>query len=181
MEDAVEMEIEYLVSFWVDQSIRDDKNEFMRFIELHNKNGAYCKSAGTTLCYHNEHYEFNTKIDEQYVYDYISANTDPSLVAQQLDIGNIMNGGAKAMDILDKYPGRFASIHVKDEKKVSGAHTPYQSTVLGTGIVGVKEVLEQAINKGGVKQLVIELENAQQFTPLEGVELCLRQMEMWGY
>jgi sugar phosphate isomerase/epimerase len=181
VEDAVEMGQEYLVNFWIDKSIRENEREFMRFIALHNKSGELCRAAGTTFCYHNEHYEFNHKIGDKYMYDVILANTDPSVVAQQLDIGNVINGGAKAIDIINKYPGRFASIHVKDEIRVTGGHNPYQSTVLGTGVIDVEKVLSHAINKGGVKHCVIELENAQQHTPLKGVALCLNQMKQWGY
>lgn len=181
VEDAVEMGQEYLTNFWIDKSIRENEREFMRFIELHNKSGELCRSAGTTFCYHNEHYEFNHKIGGDYMYDVILANTDANLVAQQLDIGNVINGGAKATDIINKYPGRFASIHVKDEIKVPNGHNPYESTVLGTGVIGVKNVLEHAISKGGVKHFVIELENPQQYTALKGVELCLNQINQWGY
>lgn len=181
VEDAVEVGQAYIVNGWIDKSIRDNKSEFMRFIDLHNKNGELCRSLGTTLCYHNEHYEFNNKIGELNVYDTILANTDPSLVAQQLDIGNVINGGANAMDILKKYPGRFASIHVKDEIKLDNGHKPYGSAVLGTGVIEVEEVLAFAIKNGGVDHLVIELENAQQYSQLNGVELSLKQMKQWGY
>jgi hypothetical protein len=37
-----------------------------------------------------------------------------------MDIGNMYSGGGRAMDLLKKYPGRFQSMHVKDEIKVEG-------------------------------------------------------------
>jgi hypothetical protein len=53
VEDAVAMAQAYIVNGWVDKSIRDNESEFMRFIDLHNKNGQLCRSLGGTLCYHN--------------------------------------------------------------------------------------------------------------------------------
>ena len=58
------------------------------------------------------------------VYDIILKNTDPDLVIQQLDIGNLYNGGAKAIDIVKQWPGRFKSLHVKDEIKAEKKAEP---------------------------------------------------------
>ena len=66
----------------------------------------------------------------------------PTLVIQQLDIGNLYNGGAKAIDIVKQYPGRFQSMHVKDEITATEGNEKYESTVLGKGIVNVKEVID---------------------------------------
>jgi sugar phosphate isomerase/epimerase len=48
--------------------------------------------------YHNHDFEFSQKLDNETVYDIILKNTDPAAVMQQLDIGNLYNGGAKAID-----------------------------------------------------------------------------------
>jgi len=44
----------------------------------------------------------------------ILAETDPTLVMQQLDTGNLFNGGANALEVIKQYPGRFTSLHIKD-------------------------------------------------------------------
>jgi len=56
---------------------------------------------------------------------------DPDLVVVQLDIGNLYNGGAVAIDVVNKYPGRFENVHVKDEILATGGNEKYESTILG--------------------------------------------------
>ncbi len=181
VEDAATMGQEFVISPSLDEDIRKDKEAFMRFMEVFNKNGELCAVSGMKFGYHNHHFEFMEKVGDELLYDAILRNTDPKLVTQQLDIGNMYNGGAKAIDILKKYPGRFASLHVKDEIKSEGGRLPFESTILGTGVIGVKEVIDYAKKKGGSKHFIIEVESYQGMAPLESVELCLNQMKEWGY
>ena len=85
------------------------------------------------------------------------------------------------MDWLKKYPGRFPSLHVKDEIESSGDHGKYESTVLGTGMVGVKKVIDYAKKNSGSKHFIIEVESYQGKSPIDVVGLCLDQMTKWGY
>lgn len=181
VEDAAAMGQEYVISPWMDEKIRTDKSSLLEFLEVFNKNGELCKSSGMKFGYHNHHFEFTEKVEGEVLYDIILKNTDPNLVVQQLDIGNMENGGAKALDWINKYPGRFPSLHVKDEIKSSGGHEKYESTVLGTGIVGVKSVIDEAKKSGGAHHFIIEVESYQGRTPLQSVELCLKAMDDWGY
>ena len=108
-------------------------------------------------------------------------NTDPTLVIQQLDIGNLYNGGAKAIDIVTQFPGRFESMHVKDEITSSEGNEKYESAVLGTGIVNVKEVIDLGRKSGGTKHFIIEQESYQGKTPLSCMKENLEIMKKWGY
>ena len=110
--------------------------------------------------YHNHDFEFNTNVNGQLLFDYILANTDPSLVAQQLDIGNMYGVGGRAMDILKQYPGRFELMHVKDEiqSEKGEMNSKYESTVLGKGVLGVKDIVDYARKNGGTKHFIIEQE-----------------------
>ena len=57
----------------------------------------------------------------------------------------------------------------------------YESTILGTGVIQVKEVLDLATNSGGSTHLIIEQESYQSKTPLECAEQDLQIMKKWGY
>jgi sugar phosphate isomerase/epimerase len=105
-------------------------------------------------------------------------NTDPALVAQQLDIGNMYPTGAMPLDYINKYPGRFELLHVKDQIKNEGGK--YENTVLGKGILPLKEILKQA-RKTGTSQFVIEQEEYQGVDPLVCAGLDLKVMTKWGY
>ena len=91
-----------------------------------------------------------------------------------------LGGGAKAIDIVKQYPGRFELMHVKDEIKSSDGKERYESTMLGKGIVSVKEVIDLG-KKSGTLHFIIEQESYQGKTPLECLNEDLKIMRSWGY
>ncbi len=182
VEDAAIAGQSFLVSPWLDDSLRKNKKDFLAYMDVFNKSGALCKKSGMKFGYHNHDFEFTTRIDGDLLYDLILQNTDPALVAQQLDMGNLYNGGAKAIDVAKKYPGRFELMHVKDEilaKK--GAEDRYESTILGKGIVGTKEVCDIGRTSGGTKYFIIEQESYQGLTPLDSSQQDYTIMKGWGF
>jgi sugar phosphate isomerase/epimerase len=181
VEDAAIAGQQIVISPWLDESLRKTYDDLKRYMEVFNKSGELCKKSGMKFGYHNHDFEFSVKLNDMTVYDIMLQNTDKDLVAQQLDIGNLYNGGAKALDIVKKYPGRFESMHVKDEIAASGGHEKFESTVLGKGIVPVKEVIDLGRSSGGTKHFIVEQESYQGKTPLESVKLDYDQMKKWGY
>jgi len=185
IDDAATVGQKYVISPWLDESLRTDMDGLKRFMEQFNKCGELCKANGMKFGYHNHDFEFTTKIGDGNLYDYILANTDTSLVAQQLDIGNMFGlPGGVAMDIINKYPGRFELMHVKDEIK-SAANGEmghgYESTILGQGVLPVRETLKLARKKGGTSQFIIEQESYQGKDPVDCVKIDLQTMKNWGY
>ena len=181
VEDAAVLGQKFVISPWLDESLRKNYDDMKRYMEVFNKSGELCKKSGMKFGYHNHDFEFSQKLNDVMVYDIILQNTDPALVAQQLDIGNMYNGGAKALDIMQKYPGRFESMHVKDEIKASGGEEKYESTILGKGIVPVKEVIDLGRKSGGTIHFIIEQESYQGKTPLECAKEDYAMMKKWGY
>ena len=181
VEDAAIVGQEFVISPWLDASLRTTYSDLLSYMEVFNKSGELCKQSGMKFGYHNHDFEFSQKLNDMTVYDIILKNTDPALVMQQLDMGNMYNGGAKANDILKKYPGRFESLHVKDEILSGKAEEKYESTVLGKGIVNVKENLALVKKAGGTKHLIIEQESYQGMAPIDSVKQDLAIMKAWGY
>ncbi|HKH63186.1 MAG TPA: TIM barrel protein [Flavitalea sp.] len=181
VEDAAVLGQKLVISPWLDASLRQNYDDMKRYMEVFNKSGELCKKSGMKFGYHNHDFEFSQKLNDVMVYDIILQNTDPSLVAQQLDIGNMYNGGAKALDIMNKYPGRFESMHVKDEIKASGGNEKYESTVLGKGIVPVKDLINLGRKSGGTIHFIIEQESYQGKTPIECAKEDYAMMKKWGY
>jgi L-ribulose-5-phosphate 3-epimerase UlaE len=99
----------------------------------------------------------------------------------QLDTGNLYNGGAVALDVMNQYPGRFEIIHVKDEIVATEGNEKYISTILGEGIVNIQKVLELASTIGGTNCYIIEQESYGDKTPMECVKQDLDIMKKWGY
>ena len=181
VEDAATLGQQFVISPWLDESLRKSYDDLKKQMEVFNKSGELCKKSGMKFGYHNHDFEFSQKLNDKTVYDIILQNTDPSLVMQQLDIGNLYNGGAKAIDIVRQYPGRFESMHVKDEILAAGGHEKYESTILGKGIVNVKEVIELGRKSGGTIHFIIEQESYQGKTPLSCMKEDYAIMKKWGY
>lgn len=183
VEDAAIAGQELVISPWLDESLRKTYDGMLRYMEVFNKSGELCKKSGMRFGYHNHNFEFTQELNGQKVYDIILDNTDPSLVAQQLDMGNLYGTGADAYAIVKKHPGRFVSLHVKDEiKSEKGAMGEgYESTILGTGVANTKAITDLGKQMGGTLHFIIEQEAYQGKSPLECVKEDLRIMKSWGY
>lgn len=184
VEDAATAGQQFVISPWIDESLRTSYDGLVRFLELFNKNGELCKAHGMKFGYHNHWFEFNTVLNGQKMYDIILQKTDPALVAQQLDMGNLYNGGAIAIAVIMQYPDRFELMHVKDEipstKTPPPADEKYESTVLGQGIVDTKKVCDQG-RKGGTKYYIVEQESYQGKDPFDCCKQDYDIMKKWGY
>lgn len=181
VEDAAVMGQKYVISPWLDNRYRKDLSALLAFMEVFNKSGELCNKSGMKFGYHNHDFEFSEKLDNQTLYDIMLKNTDPRLVIQQLDIGNLYNGGAVAADIVKQYPGRFMSLHVKDEIKATEGNEKYESTILGAGIVNVKDVIDMIRKNVKGVHYIIEQESYQGKTPLDCAKEDLAIMKKWGY
>jgi len=181
VEDAAILGQHYVISPSLDKSIRKAYDDLLAFMEIFNKSGELCKSFGMKFGYHNHDFEFSEKLNGMMLYDIILKNTDPAFVMQQLDTGNLYNGGAKAETIIKKYPGRFESLHVKDEIRSGKENDKYESTILGKGITNLKQNLKFIKKAGGTKYLIIEQEAYQGKSPMECAKENLRMMKSWGY
>ena len=181
VDDAAIVGQEYVISPSLDESYRKDIDRLKRFLAVFNKSGELCKKSGMKFGYHNHDFEFNTQVDGQRLYDIILKETDPALVIQQMDMGNMYSAGGRPLELLRQYPGRFKSFHVKDEIKTDKSDREYESAVLGTGIMQVKEVIDLAKKIGGTEHFIIEQESYQGKTPLDCAKEDLQIMKKWGY
>jgi len=181
VEDAAIVGQQYVISPWLDESLRKTYDDLLRYMDVFNKCGELCKKSGMKFGYHNHDFEFSTVLNNKKVFDIILQQTDPELVAQQLDMGNLYNGGAVAIAVVMQYPGRFELMHVKDEIKATSGNEKYESTILGQGIVGTKQVADLGKKSGGTRHFIIEQESYQGKTPLDCAREDLAIMKKWGY
>jgi sugar phosphate isomerase/epimerase len=181
VEDAAVLKQKYVVSPWMDTTMRDTYDNLMKWLEVFNKCGGLCNKNGMKFGYHNHDFEFSQKLNDQKVFDLMMKNIDPKKVVIQLDIGNLYNGGAVALDVVNQYPGRFEIIHAKDEIESKEPGEKYVSCVLGEGIVSAQKVIDLTTKIGGTKVYIIEQESYQGKTPLESAKADLEVMRKWGY
>jgi len=181
VEDAAVVGQKYVISPWLDESLRKTYDDLLHYMDVFNKSGELCKKSGMKFGYHNHDFEFSTVLNNKKVFDIILQNTDPELVAQQLDMGNLYNGGAIAIAIVMQYPGRFELMHVKDEIKATSGTDKYESTILGEGIVNTRQVTDLGKKSGGTQHFIIEQESYQGKSPLDCAKADLEIMKKWGY
>ena len=180
IEDAAYMGQKYVISPWMDESMRKTYDDMLGYLEVFNKCGVLCQKSGMKFGYHNHWAEFTEQLNGMKLFDIMMKNLDVNKVVMQLDIGNMYIGGAKALDVIGQYPGKFELIHVKDEIAVD-TKEKFESAILGKGILPVKEVLEICRKIGGTKVFIIEQESYQGKAPLACVQEDLEIMKGWGY
>jgi sugar phosphate isomerase/epimerase len=183
VEDAAAMGQQFVISPWLDESMRKNMDDFKRYMDVFNKCGELCAKSGMKFGYHNHNFEFNTQIDGRRLYDLILENTNPDLVIQQMDIGNMYGAGGRALELIKQYPGRFVSMHVKDEMKSTGGGgmDGYDSTILGAGVLPVKRIVDAGRKTGGTFYFIVEEESYQDKTALACAKEDYDIMKKWGY
>jgi sugar phosphate isomerase/epimerase len=135
-----------------------------------NKHGAIVKKFGMKILIHNHTGEFDLLADGKTTqYDVFLAETDPELVAMQLDIGWAYIAGQDALAMFKKNPGRYELWHVKDVKykDLDPKMTPSQRgragkiVTLGEGDVDYKTLFANG-GVAGLKHFAIEQDTAGQ-------------------
>ena len=184
VEDAAIMGQTYVISPSIDDDLRNTYDGLMQQLDIFNKSGELCKASGMKFGYHNHDFEFKEKLNGTLMYDLILQHTDPNLVVHQLDFGNMYGAGGRAAEWINKYPGRFQSLHIKDEMKAANGkgemNDGYESTILGDGVVDPKSIALLAKKIGGAHHYIIEQESYQGKSPLDCVKINLERMKTWG-
>ena len=183
IEDAAVVGQEFVISPSLDASLRNSLEDMKRFMFLFNSCGELCRKSDMRFGYHNHDFEFTKTIGGIKLYDIILQYTDPNLVIQQIDIGNLYGTGASAAELIQRMPGRFLSMHVKDEIKSATKGElgdGYESTVLNSGIANVKAIIDLA-KQSGTQHFIIEQESYQGKAPLDCCWENLKVMKGWGY
>lgn len=114
-----------------------------------NKSAQKIKQAGLQCGFHNHHGEFQ-QLGGVLIYDELLKWLDPALVKMQFQVA-VVNIGFEAATYMDKYPGRFISLHLAD-----WSSTEKKSVAVGKGVVDWKKLFKAA-KKGGVKNYYVEM------------------------
>ena len=126
---------------------------------------------GMRTGYHNHHTEFHD-LDGELPWDIFFGNTTEKVI-MQFDTGNAMHGGAEAGPFLRRYPGRAATVHLKEFSATNS------NALVGEGDVKWVEVFELCETIGGTEVYIVEQESYA-FPPLECVDKCLKNLRALG-
>jgi sugar phosphate isomerase/epimerase len=157
---------------------RGDREAVLRAADTLNQVGALARERGMRFTYHNHFQEFQ-KIGDDLVYDILLDNTDPALVAIELDTYWVYRGGQDAIDWMNRLGDRIILLHQKEfpanapqplnlydgivspDENIDMAvfddrKNPLCFTEIGTGILPIQDIIDTAARLPNLEYLILE-------------------------
>jgi sugar phosphate isomerase/epimerase len=149
----------------MDINDRRTLDHYKRLADEFNAIGQQMAAYKMAFVYHNHGFE-HAPMNGSIPMDFLLQNTDAKNVKFELDIFWMSAAGADPVDFLQRYPGRFKLMHIKDAKekvRFSGdGGTPDQWMGVfskmadpGTGVFDIARILQVA-QKAGVEHFFLE-------------------------
>jgi sugar phosphate isomerase/epimerase len=167
VEDSKVLGNRHIVASWIDAGERKTLSDYQRIAAELNTMGERARGAGHSLAYHNHSYEFE-KIDGKLPYDILLNETDKALVAFELDLFWMVQGGMAPRAYLDRHPKRFQMLHVKD-RTASG-----EMVDVGKGTIDFPHIFANA-QHAGVQHYFVE--HDEPASPLESAKVSFAYMD----
>ena len=170
VDEAKRFNAKYVVCFSIPHKDNDfDISNVKEAVEVFNNAGKILQENGISLCYHAHGFEFRP-YEKGTLFDYLATNTNPLYFNFEMDVFWVKHPGQDPVALLKKYPNRFLLMHLKDRKpgtpgNQNGNADVETNVVLGTGDVGIADIIKQA-KKNGVKHYFIEDESSRSETQI---------------
>jgi len=160
--EAKRFGIQYVGVAWAPHKNPLDEQQVLKIAEGFNQAGKLLKAHGIQFFYHNHGFEFQPYKDGT-LFDLLVQKTDPDLVKFEMDVLWVIHPGQDPVALLQKYPNRWALMHLKDLRKgvkgdFSGGTSLNNDVTLGSGQADYAAILKTA-QKIGVKHFFIEDES----------------------
>jgi sugar phosphate isomerase/epimerase len=159
----------YAVVAYVQEERRQNIEQMQQVARILNSNGEVCRQAGIGFAYHNHDFEF-APVEGTTMFDLLLKETDPELVAFEIDLYWLRYAGVDPVEMLRRLAGRVPLAHIKD----MAASEKREPAVVGEGIFPWRETLEACV-AAGVEWYIVEQDNPTD--PLAQVERSLRNLE----
>lgn len=145
-------------------------DDWKRYAETLNRTGARLKPHGLRIAHHNHNLDFHP-VGDTNGYELIVANTDPDLVAFELDVGWVAAAGHDPIALLKRHSGRFRMMHMKDIKPETVPNYAFQQAPAtpGQGVLDWAKLLPAA-KAAGVCGWYVEEEAPFPTTRLDAVK-----------
>lgn len=172
--EAIELagrhELQQMVIAYVQPGERTSLDFYRRLADLMNQAGAQCREAQIQMAYHHHAFEFEP-LEGEIPFEIMARRFDPELVQWQLDTFWLDVSGHDPVEMLRRFSGRVASMHLKDV--APGAPSEYQESrvapenfaAVGAGRLDFGAILKAA-DSAGVQYYFVE----QDHTPGDPVE-----------
>jgi sugar phosphate isomerase/epimerase len=157
----------YIVNPSIDRSLVKTADGWKKAAETFNRAGKETLRSGMQLGYHNHVEEFKP-VEGKLPYDILLAETDPKLVVMEIDLGWAHEAGVDPVKYFEKYPGRFALVHVKDFTK------DRQMTEVGKGEIDWKRIFAKS-ELAGIKHYFVEHDDPK--SPFDSIQASYSYLE----
>lgn len=151
IEPAAELGNDYVTIAWLPEEERTPLDNWKSWADVLNRAGDIAKEFGMRAAYHNHEFEFEAQ-DGKLPHDVLLAETDPDLVAFELDFFWVRKAGKDIGGTLASAPQRFPMAHIKDMSE-SG-----EMVDVGAGEIDFAEILTSDAGSG-LKHLFVEHDN----------------------
>ena len=154
----------YIIVPWIDPKQMESKDGCLKVAEILTLANETAQAAGMHLGYHAHGGDFK-KIDGDLTSWEVLFDHTPKSFIHQMDLGNCLGAGADPYKLIERYPGRTLSIHLKEFGGPQGA-------VFGKGTVDFKRAVTLCETVGGTTCFIIEHESDPDHS-YEAAKLCL--------
>jgi len=177
--DARALGAKYVGTAWYPHGQTFTEADARKAIADFNAFGRRMKDAGLTFFYHDHGYEPVPYRGNETLLDLIIQETDPTLVAFEMDVLWTYLPGVDPAALIRKYPGRFRLMHIKDMKpgvprgSLTGGLPAEQQAAIGAGQVDWGTLMAAA-SKDGLQYYYIEDETPD---PVNNVPKSISYLE----
>lgn len=159
----------YVVCSWIPHQDSFKIHDVERASRVFNQAAQIMALNGLLFCYHPHGYEFDAYADGT-LFDQFMNVLDNRYVYLEMDVFWIKQAGCDPIALLKKYPTRWVLLHLKDRKtgtpNTTNGHADVETNVvLGTGDVGIAEIVQEA-RALGIQHFFIEDESSQALTQI---------------
>jgi sugar phosphate isomerase/epimerase len=167
---------DYAVVAYITEDRRQTVEDIQRIAAILNRNGELCRDAGLRFAYHNHAFEF-APVGGTTMYDLFLTETDPELVAFELDVYWVRYAGIDEGEMLGRLAGRVPLAHIKD----MAADEQRGPAPVGEGTIDWQPVLK-ACAAAGVEWYIVEQDEpadafAEAERSLHNLEKALRDIK----
>lgn len=169
----------YVIIPGIPGNLVKSREDWKKMAGFFNELADKLSSHGMMTGYHNHHTEFSP-LDGELPWDTFFGNTKKEVI-MQIDLGNALFGGADLVSIIEDYPGRAATVHLKPYSKEAGKEDPSLGfrPIIGEDDVPWDQVFQLCETSGGTEWYIVEYES-DAYPPLEAVEKCLKALKAMG-
>jgi sugar phosphate isomerase/epimerase len=161
----------YLVVPSIPAADRTSHDAYRSFAERFNRLGERARAAGLTFCYHNHDFEFEP-VGGRIPYDVLLGETDPALVAFELDLFWITSAGGNPGVYFRDHPGRFHLVHVKD-RSADGSMVD-----VGAGTIEFASLFALG-DQAGIRHFIVEHDSPA--APFDSIAASYRYLRALRY